>query len=252
MKKVLSTYGNELYNKSLDLLEKTAYKIGKVDKVYTYTRKWLETTDFYKKSKLNQYILNKPRGNGFFMWKPFIILETFKSLEDNDVVLYSDAGVKVIGNLNPLFEVAKSNPNGGKMLFKLPTVGVPHHLAKTWTKRDCFVLMNCDSEKYWNANMTNGAISLWRKTSENIKFLEEWQKYLKDPRIVTDDGNMMGKPNFMEFRDHRHDQSVLTLLSIKYNFELFRDPTQYGNEEISKFNNSTYGQLFHHHRNFKH
>ena len=251
MKKILISFGDKNYKKSLDLLEKTSLENG-VDNFLGYTKSWLISTNFYKKSKRNQYILNKSRGAGYWMWKPFIILETFKSLGDNDIVLYSDAGLKVIDNLNPLYKVAQNDSNDGKVLFKLPTVGVPHHLAKTWTKRDCFVLMDCDSEKYWGANMTNGAISLWKKTSGNIKFLEEWQEYLRDPKIITDDGNIMGKSNFMEFRDHRHDQSVLTLLSVKYNFELFRDPTQYGNSEISKFNNSPYSQLFHHHRNFKH
>ena len=56
------------------------------------------------------------------------------------------------------------------------------------------------------------------------------------------------KPNFMEFKDHRHDQSVLTILSVKYNFELFRDPTQFGNDFKDQFNNSPYDQLFNHHR----
>jgi len=248
MKKIHISYANEKYKKSLALLEETSLNLGKPDEFIKYTRKWLETTDFYRK---NRYILDKPRGNGVWLWKPYIILETFNSLEDGDVVLYSDAGIKVIGNLNQLFEIAQKGPNDGKILFKLPAVGVPHHLAKTWTKRDTFVLMGCDSEKYWNANMSNGAVSLWRKSDKNIEFLKEWQKYLKDPRIVTDDPNMAGKPNFMEFKDHRHDQSVLSLLAIKYNFEMFRDPTQFGNEELDQFSNSPYPQLFNHHRNFQ-
>jgi len=250
MKKIIVSYANDLYKKSQLLLSDTALNIGMVNDSIMYDDKWLHTTDFYKNSKRNQYILNQRRGNGFFMWKPFIILNAFKELEDGDVVLYSDAGVKVIGNLNPLFEVAQSDPNGGRVIFKLPAVGVPHHLARTWTKRDCFILMGCDEEKYWNANMSNGAVSLWMKTPENIKFLEEWLQIMRDPRVVTDDTNMCGKPNLLEFRDHRHDQSVLSLLAIKYNFIMYRDPTQFGNEELNQFTNSPYEQLFHHHRNF--
>ena len=252
MKKILISYANDLYRKSQLLLSDTAINIGKVDDSIMYDDKWLKTTDFYTKSKRNQYILNKPRGNGFFMWKPYIILDAFNNLQEDDVVIYVDAGLRVIGNLNPLFQVAQKGSKVGRVIFKLPAVGVPHHLAKTWTKRDCFILMDCDSEEYWNTDMTNGAVSLWKKTPENIAFLEEWLQYLKDPRIITDDDNICGKPNFLEFRGHRHDQSVLSLLAKKYDFELFRDPTQYGNEELEDFNNSPYPQLFHHHRNFKH
>jgi hypothetical protein len=99
--------------------------------------------------------------------------------------------------------------------------------------------------------MTNGAVSVWEKNDVNIEFLKEWQRYLRDPRIVTDENNMYGI-NFPEFKDHRHDQSVLTILCTKYNYKLFRDPTQWGNEEKDKFINSPYPQLFYHHRNFKH
>jgi len=248
MKKVICTYGTIDYEKSLQLLEKTAYEIGKVDKVFIYNRDWLVTTKFYQK---NKYILDQHRGSGFFCWKPYIILKTFDLIENGDCVLYMDAGVSVIDNLDPLFEIISCHPNDGKLIFRVPWVGITH-IAKMWVKRDCFVLTGSDESKFWNAPMTNGAISLWIKNDENIKLLKEWQQYLRDPRIVTDDPNMCGRPNFYEFRDHRHDQSVLTILCTKYNFELFRDPTQWGNEEKEIFSNSPYPQLFYHHRNFKH
>jgi hypothetical protein len=248
MKKIYVSYGNEEYYKSLDLLEQTAYDIGKVDHFYKYTREWLKTTDFFQK---NKYILSIKRGNGVWIWKPYIILKTFEHLDEGDVVLYSDAGIKVIDNLDSLFKITQDNSNASRMIFKVPWVGA-NHIAKIYTKRDCFVLMNADEPKYWNAPITNGAISLWTKNSNNISLLNEWQNYLRDTRIVTDDPNMCGKPNFMEFKDHRHDQSALTILCVKYNIELFRDPTQWGNDEKNLFTNSPYGQLFHHHRNFKH
>lgn len=244
MKKVHVSYGNEKYYKSLDLLEKTSLEIGKVDQFVRYTRDWLETTEFYAK---NQYILSMPRGNGYWIWKPFLILKTFEILEEGDIVLYSDAGLKVMDNLTPLFDVTPNNKNNGRVIFRVPWVGL-QHIAKIWTKRDCFVLTNSDEPKYWNAPMTNGAVSLWQKNDENTAFLKEWLRFIKDPRIVTDDTNVCGSPNFMEFKDHRHDQSVLTILTVKYNLELYRDPTQWGNEELDKFSNSPYPQLFDHHR----
>jgi len=248
MKKVHISFANEEYYKSLDLLEQTSLEVGKVDKFIRYTQDWLKTEEFWKK---NQFVLSRSRGVGYWSWKPFIILKTFESLEYGDVVLYSDAGLKIIDNLNPLFEIMTNHPNDGKIIFRVPWVGI-QHIAKMWTKRDCFVLTDADEFKYWNAPMTNGAVSLWEKSENNIEFLVEWLRYCRDPRIITDDPNICGRPNFPEFKDHRHDQSILTILSTKYNFELFRDPTQWGNDEKNIFINSPYSQLFHHHRNFKH
>ena len=153
-------------------------------------------------------------------------------------------------DLTPLFEIAENKAKNNRMVFRLPHIGAIH-LNKIWTKRDCFVLTKCNEQKYWDGNVVNGALSVWKKTEENIEFLNEWLKYLRDPRIITDDPNMFGT-NDISFRDHRHDQSVLSLLAIKYDFEIFRDPTQYGNGEKKFFSNSPYEQLFHHHRNYKH
>jgi len=241
MKKVLISYCDERYLKSQIQLNDTALNVGMVDDAIGYTESWLTTTDFWKK---NQFILSRPRGAGYWIWKPYIILETFKGLVDGDIVLYSDAGMEVIGNLNPLYEIAQKGPNGGKILFQIPD----GHLIKTWTKRDTYVLMNCDEPKFYNHVMVNGALSLWKKSEENIAFLNEWQRFLRDPRIVTDDANMCGRPNLIEFRDHRHDQSVISILSVRDNMEVFRDPTQWGLKEKDQFTNSPYDVLFNHHR----
>jgi hypothetical protein len=247
MKKVHISFANESFKKSIDLLKQTSIDVGRVDEFIEYTQGWLKTTEFWKK---NAFILNQPRGCGFWIWKPYIILKTMETLSSGDIVMYSDAGLKVIDNLDPLFKIAAESSLGSRMVFLLPHIGVIHQ-NKMWTKKDCFVLAGCDEPKYHNGFSVNGAISLWKKTEENTQILNEWMKLLRDPRISTDSLNMCGS-NFIEFRDHRHDQSVLSLLSIKYDFEVFRDPTQYGNEEINKFVNSPYKQLFQHHRNFKH
>lgn len=241
MKKVLISFGNEKYYKSLDLLEKTSIEVGKVDQFVRYTQDWLKTTEFYKK---NQFILLRPRGAGYWIWKPFIILETFNSLQEGDTVMYSDAGLSVIDNLNPLYEMTQKTSDNEIMLFQVPG----GHLVRTWTKRDAYVLTDCDEERYYNHPILNGALSLWVKGDKAINFLTAWQRYLRDPRIVTDDPNMCGRADISGFKEHRHDQSVLSLMGIKNNLKIFRDPTQWGNDEKDKFPECEYNQLFNHHR----
>lgn len=238
MKKVLISYGNKPYYGSLNLLGKSAIEVGKVDQFQRFTREWLEGTEFYSK---NRYILDQPRGNGYWIWKPFIILEMMKELEEGDIVLYSDAAVEVISDLTDIFNLASEKK---RILFQIGG----GHLNKTFTKRDTFVLMGLDEKKYWDSVMITASYHLWEKNEENISFLKQYQLYLRDPRIVTDDPNMCGIPNILGFRDHRHDQSVLSLMAVRDNIERFRDPCQYGNEEQSLYSNSNYNQLFNHHR----
>jgi len=35
--------------------------------------------------------------------------------------------------------------------------------------------------------------------------------------VITDDANTCSFPNYKEFKDHRHDQAILSILIKKYN-----------------------------------
>lgn len=58
-----------------------------------------------------------------------------------------------------------------------------------------------------------------------MRFVEEWLRYCRDERILTDIPNESGYPNLTGFVDHRHDQSVLSLLAEKYHINLYRKPS---------------------------
>ena len=76
-------------------------------------------------------------------------------------------------------------------------------------------------------------------------------QYAQDIRIISDKSNVMGLPNYREFTDHRHDQSVISLMSKKYGFKRFRDPSQFGlinHYEPEVEQRSTYPQIVDSHR----
>ena len=62
-----------------------------------------------------------------------------------------------------------------------------------------------------------------------MRFVEEWLSFCRDPRIITDIPNTMGKKNSWRFIEHRRDQSVLSLLAWKHQLSLYRMPSQFGN-----------------------
>ncbi len=240
MKKVHCAFANDKFLKSLNILEETSLANGDIDEFIRYTIEDLKINNFYQE---NQRILSKPLGAGYWIWKPFIILQTMEQIDEGDIVLYTDAGMRVMDSLLSLFKITETSKDK-RMLFAL-TMNYGTHRHSEYTKRDCFILMGQDEEKYWNARMLNAAFSLWMKTQKNIDFLTEWMNYMKDSRIVTYEPNVCGKPNLPDYIDHRHDQAVLSLLSLKYGRELYREPTQFTLNEV--YENSPYGQLFDHH-----
>jgi hypothetical protein len=59
-------------------------------------------------------------------------------------------------------------------------------------------------------------------------FVANWLTYASDERAITDLPNQLGKPNYPAFQEHRHDQSVLSLLGKKWNVFIGDDPSQWG------------------------
>ena len=51
-----------------------------------------------------------------------------------------------------------------------------------------------------------------------MAFVSEWLTYAQDARAITDDDNVLGSNNYPDFREHRHDQAIMSLLVKKWNF----------------------------------
>lgn len=218
MRIVLTNLSNSLYIASRLKLNDSAAKFGIVE-LSSYNFDEIKGSSFFKE---NKEILIQQKGIGYWLWKPYIILETLKGLDDGDITIYSDCGIEIIDDLKPLIDLCDNETD--ILLFTNS-----NYTNKIWTKRDCFVLMNCDEERYWNGIHCDAAFCLFKKSAKSIKFLEEWLFYGSNINIITDLPNICGAENFPKFIEHRRDQSILSLLAIKYNLVHYRMPTQFGN-----------------------
>lgn len=163
----------------------------------------------------NQEILSQSRGAGYWLWKPQIILQELKKLNPDDVLVYSDAGRYSYYNFKkfPQWLISRTRKNG----FQLgPTLGQHGPMSK-WVKRDTFVLLEMDKPEIHELPTIQAGWSFWTPCPEAFEFLEKWLSACKDPRVLTDMENTQGLPNLPDFKDHRHDMAVLTLLAYKYN-----------------------------------
>jgi len=201
-------YSDANYQEHREFLIKHVTDNEIFDSTQTFTREWLETTDFYTQ---NKSILDKDRLSGYALWKPFIILKALDNVDFGDIVAYMDCGdIPVKGIKECILEYMKDHD---QYFVSQNHTGV----NKWFTKRDCFYYMGCDEEKYWNSIQLEDGFLAFRKTQKNIDFLNEWLEYCRDERVVTDIPNQCGLENFDGFIDHRHDQSIITNLQLKYN-----------------------------------
>jgi len=221
---VAISYGNEAYTKQLEFNGKSALEIAKVDKFYGYTPKDIEP-EFREK---NKYILEKPRGNGYWLWKPYFIYKTLtEKLNYGDFLIYSDSAILYVDSAEKLVNFLNKK-NLDMYTHRLP------HLERRFTKRDAFILLGVDTPYYAETGQFNAAFQIYRKTTFTEYFLKEYLYYAQDKRIITDDPNEMGQENYPEFGDHRHDQSILSLLIKKYG-QVNANMANKDLEEVKKF-----------------
>lgn len=182
----------------------------KFDDVIHYKAK--DISDF--KSK-NQHLWNYEKGDGFWIWKPYIIKKTIELLQDDDIIVYCDTRYIITGDI---YSYIKNHfENTQEDFFVLKThhfVSSSIQLEKMWSKGDAFHLIGVD------INDDNHPYQIWsgfvclKKNKRSIGIIDQWLEYCQDERIITDNPNLF-QNNHSIFRENRYDQTVLSLVLKK-------------------------------------
>lgn len=233
MKKYLANYAHKTHLHSQINNSQSALSTGGLDEVFSYGYSDLDE-EFKEK---NKKILEQERGAGYWLWKPYIIKKSLEKINNDEILFYSDSGISFIKPIDELIDIMDSSSEK-LLLFELEDF----HPNKRWTKRDCFVLMNLDSEPFLNQPQLLASYMVMRKNDFVLSFIDEWLTFAQDYRIITDSPNECGLDNYGDFYDHRHDQSILSLLGRKYNILNVPDISQYGSGRWKT------SQIIEHHR----
>jgi hypothetical protein len=165
--------------------------------------------DFYTR---NHDILSQPRGFGYWIWKPYFIRKALAEAVEGGIVIYSDVCSKAC-DIRMLYDTAMTYDIAGIQL---------QNTQVRWTKADAFVLMKAEDQLSDQRLLQRAATILAFKNCERVRrFVDQWLTYCEDARIVTDQPNEMGVPNHTDFTEHRHDQSVFSILTYQRNMGLF-------------------------------
>lgn len=229
------SFATENFSQSAKILKASARRFG-IKHSYIYTPSDIVLKELYR-SYPN--IMKQTRGAGYWLWKPFIIEDMMSRLPDGSIIIYSDCGTTFVNDPKYIISLLDSNDI---VLFK------QNHKQSAWTKRDCFVFLDADSEEYWNLDQLTAAFQLYKVCNKSREFISDLKKAMVDERILTDLPNVCGLPNLEDFRDHRHDQSILTIIAHRSDVAIVPDPSQFGSFLNSQSIILGYPQTFFHHR----
>jgi len=166
-------------------------------------------------------IINRSIGSGYFIWKPYVISEELKKIDEGDVLLYLDAGCTFnyfgIKRFYEYLEILKES-NSGIISFVLKQ---PECFN---TNRACFKYFGKIPESDKTGQLVGGVL-LMQKTKVLLNQVNLWINTLYDnPLLFTDD---LTANEIKGFSRHRHDQSIFSLIRKQFDPCLIKDETYF-------------------------
>jgi hypothetical protein len=185
-------------------------RTGFFDKVITFTDIDLKNdTEFWEKH--GAFIKSHRRGYGYWLWKPYLMKKTFEQMSENDILFYLDSGCEMKSGSNDTLKEYVKRCDECNILYTST-----RRNEKTWTKMDLFRELDMNNDKIKNSTQHQAGVTITKKTTLTTDFLNDWYSIACNYHLIDDSPSVY--PNDPSFQEHRHDQSIFSLLikSEKY------------------------------------
>ncbi len=219
MKKVFVSYGDNNFKRSKRRIKREAISSGWFDYIEIFSPEKL-TSDF---RATFSSILSYPRGAGYWIWKLDVLEQAFSAISEGDIVVYLDSGchinhlgAKRFGDYIEMLRYSEF----GFISFQLP------HLEKEYTTKECFDALRIPNDsEIRDSGQINATALISKKCDHALAVVADFRRVLTlDPLIITDFYN---KSQNTFFIDHRHDQSLLSILRKTHGSLLLQDETYF-------------------------
>lgn len=224
----LLSFADSRIQRSLDRLARQAQSLNIFDDIFMFMENDLPV-DFREHFK--DKLIPGSKGYGYWSWKPEAILMALDRIQDEDCLLYIDAGCHLNDRgkkrLLEYFKILEQEEIGivafkaiqptegnsslvydGRKLFDQPNY--------RWIKGDLFDYFGVkDNPSVVNDQAIGAGVIFIKKCDRAIRIIREWQQIIWHHFNLLDDTPSV-LANFAGFIEHRHDQAIWTLLCLKH------------------------------------
>ena len=202
--------GKPNYYEAGNRLIKQATTLNLFHEISCYTEENLKS-DFEFWEKHSNFIENNPRGYGYWLWKPYVIKKTMEKLKNGDILLYLDCGCEIdITQKEKIHDYLQLPKN--ELIIACGPNG--YYAEKNWQKMDLLVKMDMVNDGFMNSPHREAGMIMFLVCNRTIDFVNQWYELACDYHNIDDSPSE--RPNDGSFVEHRHDQSIFSLLTKKY------------------------------------
>jgi hypothetical protein len=221
MSKVFLTFADSRMHRSLERIQGQASEMGGYDEIICADERALDAGFV---SQYTEHLRHGVRGFGYWCWKPQIIKQTLEKMNEGDILQYTDAGCHLNyrgrARLTEYFDLAAKAETGILAFQAVPSMDPRLALCRKfpdlseykWCKGDLldyFAVRNNPAITHTQA--IGAGIIFLRKSVQAITLIDEWLKVFHSNFSLINDAPSVS-PNLDGFVEHRHDQSIFSIL----------------------------------------
>jgi hypothetical protein len=204
------------YTKSLRRIGIGAKSMDVFHKIHLFTEKHFDP-EFI--AKHGHFIRKNKRGYGYWIWKPYLVHKVITDIADNDILVYADAGCtfNTAGRDRLLEYIKMCQGEEANVSFQIG------HTDKHWCKMDLIHKIEAENRDITENGQLIATTFIIRKCPAMVALVEKWYQLAQDYHMLDDSPSIL--PNAQGFIEHRHDQSIFSLLRKKGKSQILPDET---------------------------
>lgn len=177
------------------------------------------------------YLNRFTRGYGYWMWKSFVTKLLLTKIEYGDIICYADAGCKINREGKLRFnEYVSMLSQSAFSNLSFRTV----HTEKKYSKGDIFEHFGVlDNASIKDSGQLYGTVFMIHKDANSIDLINEWYLICHNHKNLINDRKSKVM-NDAEFIDHRHDQSIFSILRKLKGSIILSDELYFFNWDFNK------------------
>ena len=215
MQKVAITFGGPLprYVAAAQRFKNQLESLKIYDKIISYTHEDLQNDNQFWNNHGN-FITQHKRGYGYWLWKSYLINKTLSTMQNGDILFYSDAGCEVNEEKKLITQTLIDSLKNENEYCVYMSLNSGDCKEEKYTKFDTLKEFNCENNaKVLKRTQLMATIILIKVNEKSKKIMQTWFEYcIKDNySLLSDAPSKQQERN--KFKDHRHDQSIISLMA---------------------------------------
>lgn len=159
------------------------------------------------------------KGYGYWIWKPWLMRRVLRELQEDDILVYADAGCAVTGNAAAKRAMLSMFERLQHSAFGIAARTMWHLDFTRACKGDAWRALGVRASELSAMRLYMSNKFICRKSPMALRVLEQCARLLDAQRYELFDDTPSRSPNLPQFREHRHDQAILSLLLSRHGCE---------------------------------